>query len=139
MATPPLRAILPSVMSDFFQHGPISTLHQLGEYPPRLELPSSGPKLGLILPCHYRDLTSDGLSSIIQALNRSSLFDLVIVTMNGMREAEKAKVAHFWSQLRSPHRVLWNDAPHLLDWLSANGLGSTPGKGLNLWMAIGFV
>jgi hypothetical protein len=76
-------------MSDFFQHGLISTLHQLKEHLPRLELPSSRFKLGLILPCHYRDLRSDGLASIIQTLNGSGLFDLVIVTMNGIREPSR--------------------------------------------------
>jgi glucosyl-3-phosphoglycerate synthase len=126
-------------MSDFFQHGLISTLHQLNEHPRQLEFPAAHAKLGLILPCHYRDLASDALRSIIEALNRSGLFDLVIVTMNGLREAHTATVAHFWSQLRAPHRVLWNDDPLILEWLSAKGLSSTPGKGLNLWMAVGFI
>ncbi|MGA8476512.1 MAG: hypothetical protein WB696_00990 [Chthoniobacterales bacterium] len=126
-------------MSDFFQHGLISTLHQLNDRPRHLELPSDRAKLGLILPCHHRDLASDALTAIIETLNRSDLFDLVIVTMNGMRKAHTPTVAHFWSRLRAPHRVLWNDDPLLLEWLSAKGLCSTPGKGLNLWMAIGFV
>jgi len=126
-------------MSDFFQHGLISTFHQLNDRPRHLELPSDRAKLGLILPCHHRDLASDALTAIIETLNRSDLFDLVIVTMDGMGEAHTATVAHFWSRLRAPHRVLWNDDPLLLEWLSAKGLCSTPGKGLNLWMAIGFV
>jgi glucosyl-3-phosphoglycerate synthase len=124
-------------MSDFFQHGLISTLHQLSER--QLNLPSSRGKLGLILPCHYRDLVSEALTTIIDALNGSVLFDLIIVTMNGIREAHTATVAHFWSQLRTPHRVLWNDDPLVLEWLAGKGLCSAPGKGLNLWMAIGFI
>ena len=139
MATQPLNAILRPAMSDFFQHGLISTLHQLNEHPAELELPSGRARLALILPCHYRDLASDGLTSILQALNCSSLFDLVVVTMNGMPDAEKNAVVHFWSQLRTPHRVLWNDSPLVLEWLSGKGLDLTPGKGLNLWMAIGFI
>jgi glucosyl-3-phosphoglycerate synthase len=125
-------------MSDFFQHGLISTLHQLKERPDHLDLPAARGKLGLILPCHYRDLTSDALTAIIDALNKSALFDLVVVTMNGIPEAHLATVAHFWSQLRVPHRVLWSDDPTVMEWLSAKGLSFTPGKGLNLWMAIGF-
>jgi len=126
-------------MSDFFQHGLISTLHQLNDQPRTLERSSGHGKLGLILPCHYRDLASAALTSIIEVLNSSGLFDLVIATMNGMGEAETPTVARFWSQLRPPHRVLWSDHPKVLNWLSRKGLGSTPGKGLNLWMAIGFV
>jgi glucosyl-3-phosphoglycerate synthase len=126
-------------MSDFFQHGLISTLHQLNDQPRTLERSSGRGKLGLILPCHYRDLASAALTSIIEVLNSSGLFDLVIVTMNGMGGAEAPTVARFWSQLRAPHRVLWSDHPKVLNWLSRKGLGSTPGKGLNLWMAIGFV
>lgn len=126
-------------MSDFFQHGLISTLHQLSEQPRHLDLPGARGKLGLILPCHYRDLGSDALATIIAALNQSTLFDLIVVTMNGIREAHTATVAHFWSQLRAPHRVLWNDDPSVLEWLSAKGFCSPPGKGLNLWMAVGFI
>ena len=126
-------------MSDFFQHGLISTLHQLNEQPRTLELSSGRGKLGLILPCHYRDLASAALTSIIEVLNSSGLFDLVIVTMNGMSETDAPTVAHFWSQLRAPHLVLWSDHPQVLNWLSRKGLDSTPGKGLNVWMAIGFI
>jgi len=111
-------------MSDFFQHALISTLHQLNDHPRHLEFPSDRAKLGLILPCHYGDLASDALAAIIETLNHSSLFDLVIVTMNGMSGAHAVTVAHFWSRLRAPHRVLWNDNPLLLEWLSAKGLCS---------------
>jgi len=130
-------------MSDFFQHGLMSTLHQLNDRPRHLELPSDRAKLELILPCHHRDLASDALTAIIETLNRSDLFDLVIVTMNGMGEAQMATVAHFWSRLRAPHRVLWNDDPLLLEWLSAKGLCSNNawtrsdhGKDCSEWLAI---
>jgi glucosyl-3-phosphoglycerate synthase len=126
-------------MSDFFQHGLISTLHQLSEQtlPPKLS--SRCGKPGLILPCHYRDLASAALASIIEVLNSSDLFDLVVITMNGLPENHWPTVAHFWSQLHAPHRVLWSDHPRVLDWLSSAGLASTSGKGLNLWIAIGFI
>ena len=75
-------------MSDFFQHGLISTLHHLNEQSRPLELSSGRGKLGLILPCHYRDLASAALTSIIEVLNSSGLFDLVIVTMNGIGETQ---------------------------------------------------
>jgi hypothetical protein len=77
-------------MSDFFQHGLISTLHQLNERPLQLELPSGRAKLGLILPCHYRDLASDGLTSIIQALNRLLDFvDSFAIRWRGMRADDR--------------------------------------------------
>jgi glucosyl-3-phosphoglycerate synthase len=139
VAAQPLSAILRPSMSDFFQHGLISTLHQLNEPLRHRDLPVGRIKLGLILPCHYRDLGSDALTGIIHTLNKSASFDLIVITMNGIPEAHTATVAHFWSQLRSPHRILWNDDPNLSGWLTAKGLRSTPGKGLNLWMALGFI
>jgi glucosyl-3-phosphoglycerate synthase len=134
-----VRAILHPSMSDFFQHGLISTLHQLNQPARHRVFPFRQTKLGLILPCHYRDLASEALTNIISALNQSNLFDLIVITMNGIPEAHATTVAHFWSQLRPPHRVLWNDDPIVVEWLSAKGLYLTPGKGLNIWMAIGFI
>jgi glucosyl-3-phosphoglycerate synthase len=125
-------------MSDFFQHGLISTLHQFNDQP-RLGLSGAGANLALVLPCHHRDLGSNALSTIIAALNNSSLFDLIVVTMNGIRNADTTTVARFWSQLRVPHRVLWNDEPSVQQWLSGKGFSSMSGKGLNLWMAVGFI
>ena len=75
-------------MSDFFQHGLISTLYQLNEQPRPLELSAGRGKLGLILPCQYRDLASAALTSIIEVLNSSGLFDLMIVAMNGIGETQ---------------------------------------------------
>jgi glucosyl-3-phosphoglycerate synthase len=136
---PQLIAILRPSMSDFFQHGLISTLHQFNERPHPLHRPVASGKLGLILPCHYRDLSSDAVTGIIAALNDSGLFNLIVVTMNGIPEAQMMAVADFWSQLRIPHRVLWNDHPRVSAWLAGQGIPSAGGKGLNLWMAIGFI
>ncbi|HZC34463.1 MAG TPA: hypothetical protein VE242_02555 [Chthoniobacterales bacterium] len=125
-------------MSDFFQHGLISTLHRFGERP-NLDLSGAGMKLGLILPCHHQDLGSDALATIIAALNNFTLFDLIVVSMNGIPFADTTAVARFWSQLRVPHRVLWNDESSVQRWLASKGLSRTAGKGLNLWMAVGFI
>jgi glucosyl-3-phosphoglycerate synthase len=45
----------------------------------------------------------------------------------------------FWSRLQKPHVVLWNDSPALLQQLANHGSYFDPGKGLNLWLAFGWI
>ena len=123
-------------MSDFFQHGLISTLHRLAPVDPGAAQELGDAGLGLLLPCHGRDLGSKALIDTIEVLNQLTFLDQVIISVNGFGSGQEARA--FWSQLKLPHTVLWNDSPRFLSWLQKHELPATSGKGLNLWSGLGF-
>ena len=59
--------------------------------------------------------------------------------MNGIPDHQRGRVKLFWSKLERPHVVLGNDSPSLLRQLADQGLDFEPGKGLNLWLAFGWI
>ena len=123
-------------MSDFFQHGLISTLHRLGPVDLVADQNLFDAGLGLLLPCHGRDAGSKALLDTIKVLNQLTFLDQVIISVNGFGSGEDAQT--FWSQLKLPHTLLWNDSPMFLSWLREHGLSAISGKGLNLWSGLGF-
>lgn len=72
----------------------------------------------------------------IETLNQIKILDHVIVSANGTHAPDQ--LVEFWSSLRLPHSILWNDSPGLASWLKAQNLTALPGKGLNLWSGFGF-
>jgi len=123
-------------MSDFFQHGLISTLHRLNQAEPIEDGGLSEAGLGLLLPCHARDIGASALTDTIAALNRLTVFDQAIISVNGFASGRDA--VEFWSQLKVPHTVLWNDSLDFTSWLREHDLPAVSGKGLNLWSGFGF-
>src|SRR5260370_13384795 len=92
--------------------------------------------LGLLLPCHGRDVGSKALLDTIEVLNQLTFLDQIIISVNGFGSGHEARA--FWSQLKLPHTVLWNDSPIFLSWLQNHDLPAISGKGLNLWSGLGF-
>jgi glucosyl-3-phosphoglycerate synthase len=128
-------------MSDFFQHGLISTLHRLVPVRMRDQLESlpADESITLVLPCHYTEIGTPALRTIRGALGRATFIGNVVISMNGIPEDRISEVKRFWSGLKLPHVVLWNDSPDLLQNLEQRELLVTPGKGLNLWLAFGWL
>jgi glucosyl-3-phosphoglycerate synthase len=128
-------------MSDFFQHGLISTLHRLVDGP-ILDRHEPLPALGsvvLVLPCHYAEIGTAALHGIVEKLAGAKFLSHVVISMNGVPDYSTREVKSFWSQLNQPHVVLWNDSPVLWQQLREQGLQLNPGKGLNLWLAFGWL
>jgi len=133
-------------MSDFFQHGLISTLHRLNPAEPVEDEDLSEAGLGLLLPCHFREIGSTALVDMIKTLNRLTCFEHIIISVNGgagrdhspPSDADLSSALQYWSQLNAPHTILWNDSPGFLAWLKDENMPAMPGKGLNLWSGLGF-
>src|SRR5260221_12195294 len=123
-------------MSDFFQHGLISTLQRLGSADLVEDQNLRDAGLGLLLPCHGRDVGSKALLDTIAVLNQLTFLDQIIISVNGFGSGQEAGA--FWSQLKLPHTVLWNDSPIFVSWLQNQDLPAISGKGLNLWSGLGF-
>ncbi|MDB6152925.1 MAG: hypothetical protein JWL90_1378 [Chthoniobacteraceae bacterium] len=125
-------------MSDFAQSGLISTFQQLNEaHLPALEEELTGlardSPIALVLPCHGADLDRPALAHIVAELRGAAFLQEIIVSMNGVDSAAVARAKKIFSPL--PVRFLWNDGPETGALLA----GFAPGKGLNVWGALGLL
>lgn len=133
-------------MADFYQHRLLATLHHLRE----LDLDAQSKVLAehtarrpitLILPALYAEVKRPALRTILDELKQVDYINQVVISMNRMTGEELAHAREFFSELPQPHQIIWNDGPRmtgLYQELEQEGLTSyTPGKGYNVWMAIG--
>jgi glucosyl-3-phosphoglycerate synthase len=136
-------------MPDFYQSGPITTLHGFGTFElPDLEAlltkASRSNKIGLVLPVTSSDMRAAPFGEIVADLCGATYVDTIIVTLGMAPELEDyretlAKVA----PLGERAQVLWTDGPRvtaLYDELISAGLSlSIPGKGRSVWTAFGYL
>ena len=133
-------------MADFYQHRLLTTLHHLRE----LDVEEQSAKLAaytrrrpitLVLPALYAEVERPALRSIVEELKQVSYVNRVVISMNRMTAEELVRAREFFSDLPQHHQIIWNDGPRLkaiYGQLEKAALTSyTPGKGYNVWMAIG--
>ena len=134
-------------MSDFFQNGTITTLHDLGDrstesYEDALVTFSKKRPIGLILPSLYSELGTEALPNIVKELTRVPYLSQVVIGLDRADQSEYQHAIDFFGQLPQHHRVLWNDGPRLraIDQrLQAAGLAPRElGKGRNVWYCMGY-
>ena len=134
-------------MADFHQSGSIATFHNLRttthEVMAReLEIFGETRKINLILPSLFSELEGDALPKIIEELNTVSYINKIVIGLDRASEEEYRYARKFFSKLKVPHVVLWNDGPRLKsihDRLSERSIAPPePGKGRNVWYCIGY-
>lgn len=133
-------------MADFYQHRLLTTLHHLrepdlGEQASELASHAERRPITLILPALYDEVKQPALRRIVEELKQVDYISHVVVSMNRMTAEELAHAREFFSELPQPHHIIWNDGPRLTALYGALEEGAltsyTPGKGYNVWMAIG--
>lgn len=136
-------------MSDFFQTGAIATLHRLNSGSlPQLERElatyAEETPIGLVLPCHIRELGTTALRRIARELKGVSYLRQIVVGIDGAtskRQWRRAKA--FFHHLPQKPILLWNDGPRmraLFQQLEDAELNiGVPGKGRNVWICFGCV
>jgi glucosyl-3-phosphoglycerate synthase len=134
-------------VSDFFQNGTITTLHNLGDrstesYEEALVNFSKKRPIGLILPSLYSELGTEALPNIVKELTRVPYLSQVVIGLDRATQGEYQHAIDFFGQLPQHHRVLWNDGPRLqaIDKrLQEAGLAPKElGKGRNVWYCMGY-
>ena len=134
-------------MSDFFQNGTITTLHDLGDrstesYEEALVNFSKKRPIGLILPSLYSELGTEALPNIVRELSRVPYLNQIVIGLDRADQSEYQHAIDFFGQLPQHHRVLWNDGPRLkaIDQrLQEAGLAPRElGKGRNVWYCMGY-
>ena len=135
-------------MSDFYQNGIVTTLHNLRSQAPEklekeLEQFSKKRSLGLVLPSLYSELLNPALKNIIQELAQVKYLNKIIIGLDQATKHEYRDALNFFSQLPQNHVVLWNDGPRLKaihNKLAKLNLAPTElGKGRNVWYCFGYV
>jgi glucosyl-3-phosphoglycerate synthase len=135
-------------MSDFFQNGGITTLHNLStrsleQMEAELVLFSETRPMGLILPSLYSELQRPALTTIVDEMQKVSYLNQVVVGIDQASKDEFKQALKFFSRLPQQHDLLWNHGPRLLaidETLRKEGLAPTEqGKGRNVWYCMGYM
>ena len=133
-------------MSDFFQNGIVTSLHEIGQRPAAdliAEVARYAAKrpITLVLPCLYSELQGPALDPIVRSLAELPWLAEIIVGLD-LADGEGYRHAlSYFSRLPQPHHVIWNDGPRvsaLVADLAARGLAPADrGKGHNIWLCLG--
>jgi len=135
-------------MSDFFQNGRITTLHNLStktleDMEKELKHFSKTQPMGLILPSLYSELERPALTTIVDELKKVGYLNQIVIGIDQASRDEFKHAIKFFSELPQQHDILWNDGPNLLaidELLREKGLAPTElGKGRNVWYCMGYM
>ena len=136
-------------MSDFFQNGVITTIPKLGsrtieDMEETLLKLSKRRNMVLILPALYSEFETPAMKGIVEELKKVNYLYRIVLGLDGANEEQFKYVKNLMSSLPTPVDVIWNDGPRVMALkkeLKEAGFQSTDirGKGLNVWMMIGYV
>ena len=139
---------LAHTMSDFFQNGIVTTLHDLGgrksfDLEQEVARYAEHQPITLVLPCLVSELEGEAIGPIIDTLATISYIDHIIIGLDRADQGGYAKALRLFARLPQSHQVIWNDGPRiqsLLETLRYEGLApGEKGKGQNLWICFGLL
>ncbi|MBN2684592.1 MAG: hypothetical protein JXR40_04890 [Pontiellaceae bacterium] len=135
-------------MGDFFQHGVVTTLHQLSGRPvdaiesDLMEFSKQRP-MGLLLPSLFSELERPALTTIVDELMAVPYLEQIVVGLDRANEAQYRHTLNFFNRLPQRPNIMWHDGPRLraIDaLLQEKGLApQLPGKGRNVWYMFGYI
>ena len=135
-------------MSDFYQNGIITTLHNLKQrslesMEDELREFSKTRPMTLVLPSLYSELEGEALPNIVKHLSDVDYLSEIVIGLDRANEEQYKKALEFFKPLDQNFKVLWNDGPRLRavdQQLKDEGLAPTEaGKGRNVWYCLGYV
>lgn len=135
-------------MSDFYQNGIVTTLHNLSNRPleeleAELTRFSLLRPMSLVLPSLFSELEGQALPEIIEHLAQVPYLSEIVIGLDRANEDEYRYALKFFARLPQRYRVLWNDGPRLTaidQALKKEGLAPRElGKGRNVWYCLGYV
>jgi glucosyl-3-phosphoglycerate synthase len=135
-------------MSDFYQTGIITTLHQLGKPSlERLESELHGfskvRPIALVLPALYSEFEGPAMPGIIQELSKVKYLNEIVLALDQASEKELRRVRELMAVIPTEVRIIHNNGKRITEvyeTLSRNGLDvGQRGKGRSAWLAYGYV
>lgn len=135
-------------MSDFYQTGIITTLHQLGKPSlERLEAELLGfsktRPIALVLPALYSEFEGPAMPGIVQELTKVKYLNEIVLALDQASEADFRRVREFMAPIPAEVRIIHNKGKRIsevYETLKRNGLDAGPqGKGRSAWLSYGYV
>ncbi|MEI6891894.1 MAG: alpha-amylase family glycosyl hydrolase [Pontiella sp.] len=135
-------------MGDFYQHGVVTTLHQLTDRPVEaieqdlIEFSKKRP-MALLLPSLFSELEGPALSNIVDELMSVPYLEQIVVGLDQADESQYRHALNFFNRLPQRPNIMWHDGPRLREidaLLQEKGLApDRPGKGRNVWYMFGYI
>lgn len=135
-------------MSDFFQNGIITTLHDLGSRSPQdlmaeVSRQACNSPVTLLLPCLASELDGPALAPLVGQLATIPWLGTIVVGLDQADGSAYQRARRLFAPLPQAHHVIWNDGPKvtalLQEWQEAGLAPRDRGKGHNLWLGLGLV
>ena len=135
-------------MTDFFQNGALTTLHNLSnrsleDMEAELIKFSRHRPMTLLLPSLYSELEGEALPRILTILAEVPYLTEIVIGLDRANEDQYRDALKQFSILPQHVRVLWNDGPRLRELdaqLQRDGLApKEAGKGRNVWYCLGYI
>lgn len=135
-------------MSDFYQSGIVTTLHQLGQPSlERLEAElyafSKVRPVALVLPALYSEFEGPAMPGIVRELSKVKYLKEIVLTLDQASEQQLKQVREFMSPISTEINIVHNNGKRITEiyeTLARNGLDvGPPGKGRSAWLAYGYV
>jgi glucosyl-3-phosphoglycerate synthase len=138
-----------ALMSDFYQVGVFTTIHNLGmpEALERLEaelvVHGRTRPTALLLPALYSEFEGPAMPKIIDELARVPYLKRIVVSLDRADRSQFDTARRAFDEVSTPVTVVWHDGPRLQQLYSeirANGLPiGDQGKGRSCWMTYGAI
>ncbi|MCD4692521.1 MAG: glycosyl transferase [Calditrichales bacterium] len=135
-------------MSDFFQNGAITTLHNLTKQPieqleARIKLFTNRRPIALVLPSLYSELDGRALPKIIKELKQVPYLSEIVIGLDKANAKEFEHAKKFFSKLPQNHKIIWQRGPRMQELYKLlnkkNLRPGNEGKGRNVWMCFGYL
>jgi len=135
-------------MTDFYQTGVITTLHQLGKPSlERLEAELFGfartRPIALVLPALYSEFEGAAMPGIIQELTKVKYLKEVVLALDQASDQDFRRVREMMSPIPAEVKIIHNKGKRInevYETLARNGLNAgEQGKGRSVWMSYGYV
>jgi len=136
------------MMSDFYQTGVVTTLHQFGKPAlERLEAEllnfSKVRPIALVLPALYSEFEGPAMPGIIQELSKVKYLNEIVLTLDQATPKELKRVRELMAPVPAELRIIHNNGKRITEvyeTITRNGLDvGQPGKGRSAWLAYGYV
>ncbi|MDD5057339.1 MAG: glycosyl transferase [Sideroxydans sp.] len=135
-------------MTDFYQTGVITTLHQLGKSSlERLESELHGfaktRPIALVLPALYSEFEGPAMPGIIKELGKVNYLNEIVLALDSASESQFQRVRELMSPIPTEVKIIHNKGKRITEvyeTLARNGIDvGVQGKGRSVWMMYGYV